>query len=175
MIDYFFNFENYILYLIGFPIYLIFLFFFFFIGKRKINNNNGITFYGMFMGLSNRNILALSFLFFYYYLVIVSIFVNSFSYINLIMLFVPIVLFHLINFSIIRLVIDIIQTAFIILLLYSKIIFYNYIIDIGNYWYVIVLYVLLCLFVFIYTTYIFVKRFKMVISHNKYIDNKKKK
>lgn len=162
MIDYFFDFQNYIIYIILFPIYLLLMFIFFAFGKRKINKNK-VAFYGMFMGLSTRKTLALSFLCFYYYALLSTLFVNSFSYINVLLLFVPIVLFHLINYSFLVLFIDIIQTGILFLLLYSKTIFYNYITNVGNFWYVLTIYILLSLLIIVYSTYIFVKRLKMVI------------
>ena len=168
MIDYFFNIESCLLYLILFPAYLLLLFIIFKIGKRKIEKNK-IAFYGMFMGLSNRYILALAFLLFYYYIIVVSIFINSLSYINLILLFVPIICFHIISLSFGRLLIDIIQTGLIFLLLYSKTILYEYIINVGNFWYVMVLFVSLCMYLFLYATFILIKRLGFIVSHSKYI------
>ena len=168
MIDYFFNIESCLLYLILFPVYLLVLFIVFKIGKRTIEKNK-IAFYGMFMGLTNRYILALAFLAFYHYIVIVSVFINSFSYIHLILLFVPIIMFHIISLSFLGLIIDLIQTALIFLLLYSKTILYNYIVNVGSFWYVLVLYVCLCLFIVFYVTFIVIKRMGYVVSRSKYI------
>ena len=172
MIDYFFDLRDVFPYLYCFPIGLLIVFLIFFFGKSKIQKH-GIAFYGVFMGLTNRNILSLSLLFIYYYFIIVSIFINRFSFLTLILLVVPISLFHFINFYFIRFFIDAINTVLIYTMLYSKSIFYHYMIEVGRFWYVALLYVLLCFFIILYATYIFIRRFKVIIASNKYIENKK--
>ena len=171
MVDYFFDFKSLLPYLYFFPIYILLIIIFFLIGKRSINNKRA-SFYGFFMGLSNKEVLSLSFLFLYYYLIIVSIFINEFSIFNIILFILPILLFNVINFYIIKFFVDIFNTAVLFLLLYSKSIFYSYIIDVGNYWYVIVLYVLLCLFIFLYATFVFFRRFFSIISSNEYVKDR---
>ena len=174
MIDYFFSIENYFLYLVCFPFFFLFLLFLFFIRKRGLKKNK-VAFYGMFMGLSTRNILSLSFLLAYYYVVIVSLFIHSFSMVNLFIIILPIILCHLFNFSMFHLIVDFLHTLIIFFLLYSESILYNYIIEVGNYWYVVALHVLLCIFISFYVSLIVVKRFKLIISHNKYIKETKKR
>ena len=166
MIDYFFDFQNYLLYLVLFPVYLLAIFLFFFFGKRKIKDNK-VDFHGMFLELSTIKTLALSFLLFYYYIAIVSIFLNHYSYINVLLLAVPILLFHILNLSFIQLIADIVQTAILSVLLYSKSIFFDYIVNVASYWYVIVLFVALCIFIFLFATYIFIKGFKSTIMVRK--------
>ncbi len=171
MVDHFFDFRLLLPYIYCFPIYIFILLVFFFIGKRRINDK-AISFYGFFMGLNNKDIFSISLLFLYYYLVVISIFINSFSLFNVILLFAPILLFNIINFYFIKLFIDIFNTSVIYLLLYSKSIFYNYIVEVGTYWYVLLLYGLLCVFIFLYVTYVFFKRFFAIISSNKYVKDK---
>ena len=174
MIDYFFELKDIIPYLYGFPVYLMFLFVFFFIGKRKIHQR-GIAFYGVFMGLSTKNVMSLAFLFLYYYFVMISIFVNTFSFLTLLLLIVPILLFNIINFYFFKFFVDIVNTLILFLLLFSKDIFYNYMIDVGSYWYVVLLYAVLCVFIFLYATYVFIRRFKSIISSNKYVESVNKR
>lgn len=171
MIDYFFGLDSLFPYLCFFPLFLIIFLIIFLIGKKKINNK-GIGFYGIFMGLSNRNILSLAFLLLYYYFILVSIYVNEFSLLTLILLVVPIVSYNLVNFYMIKFFIDILNTFIIFVLLYSKSIFYNYMVDVNSYWYVIALYILLCLFIVFYVTFVFIRRFKVIISQNKYVSVK---
>ena len=147
MIDYFFDLNAFLPYLYFFPIFLIISFIIFKIKKRDISDKT-IPFYGRYIGLNNTNILSLTLIFVYYYLIIVSIFINSFSLYHLILFIIPIILFNIINFYFIKLFIDIINTIIIYILLYSKSILYNYMIDAGEYWYVILLYSLMCLFIF---------------------------
>ena len=168
MIDYFFDLQDLFPYIYLFPIFLLIIYTVFLIGKRKIDSK-GIAFYGIFMGLSFRNILSLSCLFLYYYVILVSIFLNSFSILTFLLLVVPILLFNLVNFYILKFFIDIINTFILFVLLFSKSAFYNYLSEVGVYWYVILLYVILCIFIFMYATYVFIRRFKLVISSNKYV------
>ena len=170
MTDYFFDLNDLFPYAYLFPIFIIIVWLFFVINKRNINNKTS-GFYGLFMGLTNKNILSLALLFLYYYLMIVSIFINNFSLLSLIIFLVPIIIFNIMNFYFFKFLVDLVNTPMIFLLLYIKSIFYNYMIDVYNYWYVIVLYVLLCIFIFFYITFIFIKRFKSIVSTNKYIEN----
>ena len=172
MIDYFFDLKDIFPYLYCFPILLFIIFIMFVIGKRKINDK-GIAFYGIFMSLTNTNIVSITLLCLYYYFIIVSIFINNFTILIFLILIIPIVLFDIINFYFIKFFIDIINTIVIFVLIYSKVIFYNYMIDVGSFWYVIVLYVMLCLFIYLYATFIFVRRFKSIMSKNKYVEKKK--
>lgn len=170
MIDYFFSLNDFLIYLYSFPIFLLIIFFFFLFNKKNISNKTS-GFYGVFMGLSNKNILSISLLLLYYFLIIVSIVNNKFTLLTLIILIVPIVIFNIINFYIFKFFIDIVNTILLFVLLYSKSIFYNYMIDVNSYWYVIVLYCFLCLFIFFYITFVSIRRFKSIISSNKYIEN----
>lgn len=172
MINLNFSLKSLLPYLYGFPVLLIVIVFIFMIGKRKINNKS-IAFYGMFMGLEKKDILSISLLFIFYYIIVVSIFLNDISLLVLIIMAVPILLFNLVNFYVFKLVIDCMNTILLFALLYSKAIFYSYMVDVASYWYVITLYVLLCLFILFYTTYVFIRRLKSIIAHNKYVENKK--
>lgn len=171
MIDYYFDLKDFMFYLYFFPLFMFVVLIVFKIKKRDISDKT-IPFYGKYIGLSNKNIISLTLLFLYYYLIIVSIFVNNFSILHLIIFLIPIVLFNIINFYFIRLFIDILNTFILYVLLYSKVIFYNYMIDVGEYWYVILLYGLLCLFIFAYVSFLFFRRFRMIIKQSKYISKK---
>ena len=171
MIDYFFNIKDLLPYLYFFPIFLVVIFLYFILKKRSINDET-VPFYGLYIGLTTKDIVSLTLLFMYYYLIISSIFVNNFSVINLIFFILVILIFNIINLFYIKIIIDVINTVILFILLYSKSIFYNYMVDVSDYWYVLFLYSLVCLFIFFYVSLIFMRRFRSVISKNKYIDNK---
>ena len=127
------------------------------------------------MGLSKANIISLALLLLYYYLILVSIIVNDFSYLNFLILLVPAICFNIINFNILRFLLDLLNTSVIFILLRSKSIFYYYMIDVGNYLYITLLYGLVCIFIFSYATVIFYRRFKIILNTNKYVKKKSKK
>ena len=94
--DYFFDVKSLLPYVYCFPIFIVLLLIFFWIGKKTIDDKK-VSFYGFFMGLNNKDILSLSFLFLYYYFIVVSIFINEFSYFNILLMIIPMLLFNLIT------------------------------------------------------------------------------
>ena len=174
MIDYFFEINDFLIYFYLFPVFILILIIYFYLNKKRINNKT-ISFFGMFMGLSKANIISLALLLLYYYLILVSIIVNDFSYLNFLILLVPAICFNIINFNILRFLLDLLNTSVIFILLRSKSIFYYYMIDVGNYWYITLLYGLVCIFIFSYATVIFYRRFKIILNTNKYVKKSQKK
>lgn len=173
MTDFVIEIRDILPYLYFFPIYLLILFIIFAIRKKNINK--GIDFYGMFMGLHTSNVISLSSLFLYLYVVLVSVFLTHFSFAAFLLILASIMIANIFNLSIISFVIDIINTLIIGVLLYTKMVLYDYMIEVNAYWYVIVLYVLLSVFLVFYIIFIFFRRFKSIISKNEYIKIPKKK
>lgn len=159
-------------YLYLFPIFLIILYIFFYIKSKKITNSR-LSFFGMFMGLNNKDVVSLTLLLTYYYLIVASIFINTFSPIFCIVLIVIILLFEILNFNFIYFIADIVNTGIIMFILYIKTIFYYYMIDIEVFWYVLLLYVLVCTFIYFYATLIFIRRFRTMVGKNKYVKKTK--
>ena len=168
MIDYYFELKDFSMYLFLFVPYLLLLVLFFHFGKIGFKKNK-LSFYGMFMELSIQQIISISFLFLFFYIVIASIFVNSFSVFFFILLLIPIILFNVFHISFFHILFDIVNVFIIYFILISKSIFFHYIQDVASYWYVICLYVILCIFIFLYVSYISLRRLKFIISKNKYL------
>ena len=167
MTDYFFELKDIYPYIYGFPILILVLVVLFLLLKRNIDNKS-ISFYGMFMSMSKKDVFSLSLILLFAYIMVVSVFVNKFSIMDL-SIFVPIILFNTINLFLGKLILDTIHASVLSVLLYLKVIFYNYIIDVGNYWYVVCIYIILCLFILLYTVFFSLRRFKSVIQKNKYV------
>ena len=168
MIDYYFELKDFSMYLFLFVPYLLLLVLFFHFGKIGFKKNK-LSFYGMFMELSIQQIISISFLLLFFYFVIASIFVNSFSVFSFIVLLIPILLCNIFQVSFFHILFDIVNVFIIYFILISKSIFFHYIQDVANYWYVISLYILLCVFIFLYVSYISLRRLKFIISKNKYV------
>lgn len=166
MIDYFFELKDIYPYIYVFPILILILVVIFLLLERNIDNKS-ISFYGMFMSMSKKNVFSLSLILLFAYIMIISIFVNKFTIMDL-SIFVPIILFDTLNLFLGKLVLDVIHASVLSVLLYLKVIFYNYIIDVGNYWYVVCIYIMLCLFILLYTIFFSLRRFKSIIQKNKY-------
>ena len=159
-------------YLIIFPVLsIILMLVLWFLSKRKITNKN-VSFYGLFMNLKFMDVLALSCLVIYYFIIIESFFVTSYYTIYSVVFFMlPIIAFNVVSFNG-----NIFKTAFslgnallLLTMLFFKNIFYTYIIDYNNSGYMIVLLVMLCVFVFLYATYVFLNSLLNVLRRNKYV------
>lgn len=48
-------------------------------------------------------------------------------------------------------------------------IFYNYLLQVGGVWYVIIILIFLVIFIFIYNSYFFIKDIDYILKKNKYI------
>ena len=168
MIDYYFELKDFSMYLFLFVPYLLLLVLFFHFGKIGFKKNK-LSFYGMFMELSIQQIISISFLLLFFYFVIASIFVKSFSVFSFIVLLIPILLCNIFQVSFFHILFDIVNVFIIYFILISKSIFFHYIQDVSSYWYVISLYILLCVFIFLYVSYISLRRLKFIISKNKYV------
>ena len=153
-------------FVIIFPIFIIGIFLMFKKNLKKEINKNNIKFYGLFIELTNKDIVSISLLLLEYFIVVSSLFINEFTFINVI------IIFDLLNGHFIKIFIDVINYALIFLILYSKNIFFSYLIDVGNYWYVNIIIFLLSMFITLYMSFIFLRNFNSIIKTNKYIKSK---
>ena len=146
------------------------------LSKRSITNNN-ISFYGLFMNLKFIDILALSFLFIYYFLIIESFFITTYTLYSVVLFVIPVIMFNILSFSgnIFKVLFSLGNAILIFIMLYFKNIFYSYIVEISSSWYIVVLFIMLCIFIFLYATYIFLNSLLNVLKRNKFIRKKESK
>lgn len=142
------------------------------ISYKKINSKN-IAIFGLFMDLKTKDIISISLLILYYINVVASLFINEITIITLIILITPIIIFNIINKTVFKLIKSIISTQFIYLLLIFKSIFFNYLIDVSVLWYVVLIFAILCIFIFLYSSYSFVKNIDIIVKDNQYVKRTK--
>lgn len=142
------------------------------ISYKKINSKN-IAIFGLFMDLKTKDIISISLLILYYINVVASLFINEITIITLIILITPIIIFNIINKTVFKLIKSIISTLFIYLLLIFKSIFFNYLIDVSVLWYVVLIFAILCIFIFLYSSYSFVKNIDIIVKDNQYVKRTK--
>ena len=71
-------------FVIIFPIFIIGIFLMFKKNLKKEINKNNIKFYGLFIELTNKDIVSISLLLLEYFIVVSSLFINEFTFINVI-------------------------------------------------------------------------------------------
>jgi hypothetical protein len=159
-------------YFIIFPVLAFILYIGAFILSRKKLTNENASFYGLFMNLRTVDMVSLSLLFIHYFLIIESIFVTENSIYMFILLFLPMITFNILNFNLIRVIPSLLNSLLIYVLLFFKTIFYSYIIEIQPAWYVIILFIVLCAFVVLYSTYVSLTDLLTVLKHDEFVKKK---
>ena len=159
-------------YFIIFPVLaLILALIFNFLSKREITNKNA-TFYGLFMNLRTIDIISISLLIMHYFLIIESFFITENSIYTFLLLMIPIVIFNILNFNLIKVVPSIMNSLLVYVLLFFKTIFYSYMIEIQPTWYVILLFAVVIVFILIYSTFVFLNDLLSVLKHDEYVKKK---
>lgn len=125
-----------------------------FLTKKKVNQKNMVL-YGLFMNLSGKGEFLISLLITHFIIEMESLFVMEFSLYSLFFLISPILIFDIMTKRFIKIPFDIIEIIFLVLLIFFKNLFYSYMIDVAVLWYVLLLFVVLCVFIVIFSTYTF--------------------
>ena len=143
--------------IVPFIIYFLVLFFIlffviFFFEKRGVDDYSA-GYFGFFMNIRKRQVLALSILLTYYFVVIESIFINTFSIFNLVIFLVLEILANVVALNIKYLFFSSIFSIAMYYGLYFQKIFIGYLNDIDRVWYLQICAVLLGLFMVFITTF----------------------
>ena len=141
------------------------------LSKRAITNENA-TFYGLFMNLKTIDIVSISLLIMHYFLIIETFFIVENSIYQFLLLMIPIVIFNMLNFNLFKLLPSLIKSLLVYVLLFFKTIFYSYMIEIQPSWYVILLFCVLIIFIFLYSTYVFLNDLLSVLKQDEYVKKK---
>ena len=166
-----FELSNVFSYLIIFPtVMLVFYLITLILSKRDINNNN-IGIYGWLMSIKNIDILKISLLVVFYISVINTVITIDSNYYDLIFIVIPIVTFEIINKSYLKIFIDFIELYLLYFILIFKNIFFAYFINVTALWYIILLYVILCVFVLFFASYLVTANINSLSGN--YINNNK--
>lgn len=140
--------------------------------KRKKITEKNVKIYGAFFEMTNSQLFSVSLSFVKILFLIFSIFMFRVNPIALTVLLSLIIMFNLINFRMFNLVIDFVIHTLIYLMLLSKDIFYNYLVNVGKEWYVVVLFIISILFTLLLSFILFFKELQFVIKKNKFVKKK---
>lgn len=159
-------------YFIIFPVLVIILaLVFHFLSKRPITNENA-TFYGLFMNLRTIDIISISLLIMHYFLIIESFFVVENSIYQFMLLMIPIVIFNILNFNLLKVFPSLVNSLLVYVLLFFKTIFYSYMVEIQPAWYVILMFGVLIIFILFYSSYVFLNDLLSVLKKDEYVKKK---
>ena len=161
-------------YFVIFPVLVLLLALAFnYLSKRAITNNNA-SFYGLFMNLTTIDIISISLLIMHYFLILETFFITENTIYSFLLLMIPIIIFNIINFNLLKVLPSIINSLLIYVLLFFKTIFYSYMMEIQVTWYVILLFAAVIIFIFFYSTYVFLNDLLSVLKHDEYVKKKLK-
>ncbi len=130
---------------------------------------------GIFMGMSNYHIFLLSIKSIAYVFMIWALFYDSLEIIHFIFFISLHVLFDLFAKRFLALIPNLFNYTFISFLLFSKLVFYQYLVEVGFVWYVFLLMLLLGIFIFLYGSYFYFSDVFFLLKQNKYVKKVKKK
>ena len=159
-------------YFVIFPVLaLILALVFNFLSKRQLTNENA-TFYGLFMNLRTIDIISISLLIMHYFLIIESFFVVENSIYQFLLLMIPIVIFNILNFNLLKVFPSLVNSLLVYVLLFFKTIFYSYMVEIQPAWYVILMFGVLIIFILFYSSYVFLNDLLSVLKKDEYVKKK---
>lgn len=151
----------------------------YFLFKKFNPKGRKLKIYGIFLGLSNLNTISISLLgvryIFFVYCLFQNDYVSIFEDVHFYFLLIPGILYNLLNKRYFNILLDSLNSVILYFVLFSKMIFHDYIFTVQSVWYVVLIYILLLIFTFIYGTYFMVKDVDYVLKKNKYIQRKLRK
>ena len=167
MLEYINRITNFFSFFLSFFVIVISLMLFldYFLKKNKAN----IKIFGMFMGLTNRNIISLTFITTAYIFFIWQLFAKSIDIVTLGVILICLVLTDIVSKKFISLFFSIINSVIIYLGLYCKCVFYDYINAIHFSIIEVVLLILLIIVLFFYMSYILIRKADYIFIQNKYV------
>ena len=151
----------------------------FFILKKFNPKGRKLKIYGIFLGLTTMNTISISLLLvryiFFIYCLFQNHYVSIFEDVHFYFLLIPGILYNLLNKRYFYILLDSLNSIILYFVLFSKMIFHDYIFQVQSVWYVVLIYILLLIFTFVYGTYFTIKDIDYVVKKNKHIQRKLKK
>ncbi len=147
---------------------------------KKFNpKGRKLKIYGIFLGLTTMNTISISLLLvryiFFIYCLFQNHYVSIFEDVHFYFLLIPGILYNLLNKRYFYILLDSLNSIILYFVLFSKMIFHDYIFQVQSVWYVVLIYILLLIFTFVYGTYFTIKDIDYVVKKNKHIQRKLKK
>lgn len=147
---------------------------------KKFNpKGRKLKIYGIFLGLTTMDTISISLLLvryiFFIYCLFQNHYVSIFEDVYFYFLLIPGILYNLLNKRYFYILLDSLNSIILYFVLFSKMIFHDYIFQVQSVWYVVLIYILLLIFTFVYGTYFTIKDIDYVVKKNKHIQRKLKK
>lgn len=152
------------LYLVLFPIFAILLAGILYIKFKNNIKKNNISLYGMFLSLNRKDILSLALVLLEYIIILETMFITKFSYFSILYIFTPILIYAIINMDIINMIINIIGASFLLVMNFFERVFLSYILYVDKVWYVVVLFITVCILMFVINTYILMRNINEIVK-----------
>lgn len=146
-----------------FVLTILFILCMYFASHRKISNKN-IGIYGIFMSLDNIDALKISLLIVCYLFILELTILTEINYYLINFILIPIISFEIINKTYYKILVDIFEIAFIYFIFIFKNIYFAYLNDVNMLWYVLVLYVIICVFIILFGTYFLFENINMLMN-----------
>ena len=124
------------------------------------------------MNLRTIDIISISLLIMHYFLIIESFFVVENSIYQFLLLMIPIVIFNILNFNLLKVFPSLVNSLLVYVLLFFKTIFYSYMVEIQPAWYVILMFGVLIIFILFYSSYVFLNDLLSVLKKDEYVKKK---
>ncbi len=164
-------------FLLSFFLIVLVLSLLFSIVLKKYNpKGKKLKIYGLFLGLSNKDIASLALITVRYIFFIWCLFNNDYvridQDINFYILLISNLGFDLINQRYLNIIPNIINNGIIYVALFCKMMFIEYLETINMIWYIMIIVVLLIIFTMAYGSYFFVKDIDYLLKENKHIKKK---
>ncbi len=144
-------------YLVLFPILATLLLLILYLIFRKSISNDNVSLYGLFLSFSKKDIFSLALIFLEFILILESMFLKEFSYLNFVFIFTPILIYGTINLDLVNMITNLVAGSFLLAMCFFERVFISYILNVDKMWYVIILLVAVCIFIVILDVYLFMQ------------------
>ena len=143
--------------------------------KRFDMSKGKLSIYGIFLGLTEKDVFSISILTVRYIFMYWCLISTNVEIIHLVLLILAGFIYSLINKRFFHAFFDALSSFLIYLALLSKNIFFQYLISILFDWRVLIIYILLVIFIILYSSYFFLKDVEYISKRNKFVRKKYEK
>ena len=167
MDEFIYVFNKLLPYFLIFPVFAVLVYIILtLIYKTKIGKDN-ISLFGLFINLNSMDVLLMALLLMQLYFIICSLFVTSLSLYSFIFILIPIILFGILSRDYLRILINLGYSLFICTLLIFKDVFYSYVVEVDVLWYVLLIFVVLCISIVVLSIFVFLSNFYRIFKRKK--------
>ena len=143
--------------------------------KRFDISKGKLSIYGIFLGLTEKDIFSISILTVRYIFMYWCLITTNAEIIHLTLLILSGLIYSIINKRFFHILFDILSSFLLYLALLSKNIFFEYLTTILFEWKVLAIFILLVIFIILYSSYFFLKDIDYVCKNNKFVRKKYEK